>query len=75
MVQVTFSTPGIKAPDGDISDDQLMETLKKLIDQRTELTRNVQDMKETEKIVANTKREVGENTKKIKQQLNESMVS
>lgn len=35
MVQTTFSTPGIKAPDTEISDDELLETLKKIIDERT----------------------------------------
>lgn len=31
VVQVTFSTPGIRAPSDEISDDALMETLKKVI--------------------------------------------
>ena len=31
VVQVTFSTPGIKAPDKEITDDELVETLKKII--------------------------------------------
>ena len=44
VVQVTFSTPGIKAPDSEISDDQLLDTLKKLITERTELQQKLKDM-------------------------------
>lgn len=44
VVQVTFSTPGIKAPDSEISDDQLLDTLKKLINERTELQQKLKDM-------------------------------
>ena len=44
VVQVTFSTPGIKAPDTEISDDQLLDTLKKLINERTELQQKIKDM-------------------------------
>lgn len=31
VLQTTYSTPGIKAPDKEISDDELLEALKKLI--------------------------------------------
>ena len=33
VVQVTFSTPGIKAPDKEITDDELLDTLKQIIGQ------------------------------------------
>ena len=46
MVQVTLSTPNIKAPDTEISDDELLETLKSVVDDRTDMTRKVQDLNE-----------------------------
>ena len=39
---MTFSTPGIKAPNEEISDDTLLDTLKQVVDERTELTRKLQ---------------------------------
>lgn len=75
MFQVTFSTPGIRAPDREINDDELMEILKKVIDERTELMRSLQDANENIKIANSTKRDIVENSKKIKQQLNEAVVS
>ena len=31
VLQTTFSTPGIKAPDKEISDDELLHSLKEII--------------------------------------------
>ena len=75
VVQVTYSTPGIKAPDKEIDDDALIEQLKKVIDERTDLKRQVQDGKENLHVANSTKREILENSKKLKQQLNEAVVS
>lgn len=44
VVQVTFSTPGIRAPKGEIDDNDLLEQLKKLIDDRTDFMRKLQVM-------------------------------
>ena len=44
VVQTTFSTPGIKAPDTEISDDELLETLKKIIDERTNSFKNIKEL-------------------------------
>lgn len=46
VVQTTFSTPGIKAPDTEISDDELLETLKKIIDERTNSFRNIKELEQ-----------------------------
>lgn len=75
VVQVTFSTPNIKAPDKEITDDELLETLKALIDERTDMTRKVQDMNDVLNQANSAKTEIIENSKKLKQQLNESVVS
>lgn len=46
MVQTTFSTPGIKAPDTEISDDDLLDTLKKVIDERTNSFKNIKELEQ-----------------------------
>ena len=74
-MQVTFSTPGIKAPTDEISDDELLETLKKIIDERTDLRREVQDLKESVNVATTAKKDIVDNTKKMKQALNEAVVS
>ena len=74
MIQVTYSTPGIRAPDKEINDDELLEALKGLIDERTELTRKIQDMSDQLNTAHGAKKEIIESSKKIKQQLNESVV-
>ena len=75
VVQVTFSTPGIKAPTSEIDDDELLDTLKKIIEERTDLIRQVQDLKETVNTAQTSKREILDNSKKLKTQLTESVVS
>ena len=75
VVQVTFSTPGIRAPDKEINDDELMETLKKVVDERTDLMRKLQDANENINVFNATKKDIVDSSKKIKQQLNEAVVS
>ena len=75
VFHVTFSTPGIRTPDKEINDDELIDTLKKVIDERTELMRKLQDANENINIANSTKKDIVENSKKIKQQLNEAVVS
>ena len=75
VIQVTFSTPNIKAPEKEISDDELLESLKSLIDERTDMTRKVQDMNEQLNHAISTRGETVESSKKLKQQMNETVVS
>ena len=42
VIQTTFSTPGVKAPNKQISDDELLAVLKKSIDERTDLVKKFQ---------------------------------
>ncbi|XP_069112463.1 forkhead-associated domain-containing protein 1-like isoform X2 [Argopecten irradians] len=44
VIQVTYSTPGIKAPETEIGDDELIETLKKIVDERTSFFQKVKDL-------------------------------
>ncbi len=72
---MTFSTPGIKAPSGEIDDNELITTLKNLIDERTDLRRKVQDLQETANLAEAANEEMLESTKKFREQLSESLVS
>ncbi|CAH1772597.1 unnamed protein product [Owenia fusiformis] len=69
VIQVTYSTPGIRAPDDEISDSDLLDQLKKTIDERTEFSRQIMDLKETLKLEKSSKKEVNEGIKKLKQHL------
>ena len=57
VVQVTFSTPGIKAPDTEISDDSLLDTLKKLINERTELQQKIKELDQQLKMTDNNSKD------------------
>lgn len=46
MIQVAFSTPGVKYPDEELPDDKLMDSLKKLIDERTERQKQITELKD-----------------------------
>lgn len=46
VLQLTFSSPETPSPQEEISDDKLVETLKKFIDDRTELRRRIKDLTE-----------------------------
>ena len=75
VVQVTFSTPGIKAPSGELADDTLFDTLKKIVDERTELKRKITDINENMASVASHKKDSNEQVKKLRGQLSEAVVS
>ena len=74
VLQVTFSTPGIKAPDGEISDDELIDTLKKVVDERTSLHRKLMDMKDEVKLAESSKAEILDKLAKLKAFLSTSAV-
>ena len=58
-----------------MNDDELIDSLKSVIDSRTDLFSQVKDLKDNIKLSSSSKREQEQNTKKLKQQINESMVS
>lgn len=74
-MQVTFSTPGVRAPDDEIKDDQLIEMLRKVIDERTEFHKKIMEMKDNLKLAQNSKKEVGDSVKKLKASLSSSLVN
>ncbi|XP_067659401.1 forkhead-associated domain-containing protein 1-like [Haliotis asinina] len=69
VIQVTFSTPGIKAPEAEITDDELIETMKKLIDERTSLTNKIKDLKEQVRLAKIGTSELIANGEKLKEKL------
>ena len=75
VIQVTFSTPGIKAPSGEIADDALFDTLKSIVDERTELKRKASDTTSHIASLASQKKDNVEQVKKVRTQLSESVVS
>ena len=75
MVQVAFSTPGVKYPDDDLPDDQLMDSLKKLIDERTNNHKQITDLKDQVKQLTAQEKKGDKGLRALKQHLTESQVS
>lgn len=74
VIQVTFSTPGIKAPESEISDDELLDQLKKIIDERTEFYRQVKDLKEQLKLADTNSAEFKQNMSKLRTDMEQIVV-
>ncbi|KAK3104566.1 hypothetical protein FSP39_005088 [Pinctada imbricata] len=73
VVQTAFATPGIKAPDGEISDDELLETLKKLIDERTEFHRKMSEMEQQLKLTDSSSNVFKRNMSKLRSELEQAV--
>ncbi|XP_022090335.1 forkhead-associated domain-containing protein 1-like isoform X2 [Acanthaster planci] len=71
IMQTTFSAPGFKMPDPDteISDDTIVETMKKLIEDRTDGKNKLRELKETNKSLEIFKKDSKTNSKTLKQQM------
>ena len=46
VIQATYSSPGIDAPDTEVTDDELMSALKQLLEERVTLRNQAQDMQD-----------------------------
>ncbi|XP_012938501.1 forkhead-associated domain-containing protein 1 [Aplysia californica] len=44
VIQVTFSTPGVSVPNKEVSDDDLIEALKKLMEERAKLLSRIKEL-------------------------------
>ncbi|XP_041377667.1 forkhead-associated domain-containing protein 1-like isoform X2 [Gigantopelta aegis] len=73
VIQATFSTPGVKAPETEITDDELIETMKSLMNQRTELTQKIQELKSQLRAAESGTAELLDNAAKLKDQLQQSV--
>lgn len=74
IVQVTFSTPGIRAPDKEISDDDLITTLRKLVEERTESTVKMSELKQQVKAAESGAELIRDNAGKLHSKLAETLV-
>ena len=74
VVQVAFSTPGVKYPDDELPDDQLMDSLKKLIDERTNNQKQITELKDQVKQLTGQERKGDKAIRALKQHLTESQV-
>ena len=75
VVQATFSTPGIKAPDTEISDDELLETLKKIIDERTNSFQQIKELEQKLKSSDKNNKDYQKNLSDIKKAVQNAKVS
>ena len=75
MVQVTFSVPGTRAPDKHLGDDEIVDALKKIIDEKSELVKQIRELKHSIAEIGSNKKESIDGSKRLKQHLNESVVS
>ena len=71
---MAFSTPGVKYPDDEIPDDELMDALKKLIDERTEKQRQITDLKDQIKQLNGQEKKGDKAIRTLKTHLSESQV-
>ena len=65
----------MKAPEKEISDDELIEIMKSLMNQRTELTQQIQDLKAQLQLAESGTADLLDNAAKLKDQLQQSVVS
>ena len=72
---MTFSTPGVRAPDEELNDEDLIDSLKRVIEERTDLSRQVLDAKEQLKVYHQGRRESSDAAKKLKTAVEASQVS
>lgn len=73
VIQTTFSTPGVKAPETVISDDELLETLKKLLDDRTQLLGKIRDLEDQVKGAASSTDALKDEGEKLRESLQLSL--
>ncbi|KAH9524788.1 hypothetical protein Btru_027827 [Bulinus truncatus] len=73
VFQVTFSTPGIKTPEKEITDDELIDSLKKLVEEKNTLLSQIKIL-EANVVNANSgKEELLGHAEKLKESLESSL--
>lgn len=75
VIQTTFSTPGVEAPEKQITDDELIEILKKLLQERTHLWDHIEKLKKEVKQANSSTDELKAQGMKLRDDLQESLVS
>ena len=75
VIQVTFSVPGTRTPDKQLSDDEVVDALQKIISEKVELVKQIRELKQTINEFGSSKKESIDGAKRLKQHLGESVVS
>ncbi|XP_025083413.1 forkhead-associated domain-containing protein 1-like [Pomacea canaliculata] len=73
VIQTTFSTPGVEAPEKQITDDELIEILKKLLQERTHLWDHIEKLKKEVKQANSSTDELKAQGMKLRDDLQESL--
>ncbi|XP_070207721.1 forkhead-associated domain-containing protein 1-like isoform X3 [Littorina saxatilis] len=73
IVQTVFATPGVKAPEKEINDDELVEELKKLLEERTELAGKIKSLESDVKDAASGTEKLKDEGEKLREALQESV--
>ncbi len=74
IIQTLYSTPGITQPSGEVTDDDLITTWKKSIEERIKLKEKIESLKEKLKTNENNHTETIEGIKCMEIQLSEIKV-
>ncbi|CAG5124562.1 unnamed protein product [Candidula unifasciata] len=72
VIQLTFSSPAVKAPDKEISDDELIDSLKKLVDDRAKLLNRIEELESSVTAAKSGKEELLSDAKKLREALESS---
>lgn len=75
VIQAAYSSGSTKAPEGEISDDQLVDTLKKLAEERTEFQSKVKEMEKQLKLTDSSSNVFKRNITKLRTDLEKTIVS
>lgn len=73
VVQAAYSSGSTKAPEGEITDDQLVDTLKKLTEERTEFHNKVKEMEKQLKLTDSSSNVFKRNITKLRTDLEKSI--
>ncbi|XP_048767224.2 forkhead-associated domain-containing protein 1-like isoform X2 [Ostrea edulis] len=73
VVQSAYASGSTKTPEGEITDDQLVETLKKLVEERTEFHNKVKEMEKQLKLTDSSSNVFKRNITKLRTDLEKSI--
>ncbi|ESP04573.1 hypothetical protein LOTGIDRAFT_237318 [Lottia gigantea] len=73
VIQVTYGSSGLSAPETELTDDDLLETLKKLIEERGSLKTVITELETKKQEAESSKDELMENSQKLQEHLDASL--
>ncbi|CAH1240697.1 FHAD1 [Branchiostoma lanceolatum] len=72
IIQVTYSAPGIASPDEEVDDNQVIDQMRNIIQDRTQFQNKVRDMKDQLKLAEESQKESQQSAKALRQHLSEA---